>query len=216
MINLEKGGRINLSKDSDGNKLSKIFFGANWGAIKSGGFMGFGSKRTEAVDLDASIVLLDSDKKKVETVYFGHKTSTDRAICHSGDDLVGDTEGDDGMDNETISVELNGVSPRVEYIVFILNSFRNQRFDKIPYMGLRIYSTSTGRPVTRPSDTPNVLAKYNLDNDSKDADTTFVGREAIILGYAYRKDGEWKFKALGNTGTWGSIGEIERVLPNFI
>lgn len=50
----------------------------------------------------------------------------------------------------------------------------------------------------------------------KDSDTTFVGREAIILGYAYRKDGEWKFKALGNTGSWQSIGEIERALPNFI
>lgn len=40
MINLSKGGRVNLSKD--GNKLSKVFFGANWGAIKSGGFLGFG------------------------------------------------------------------------------------------------------------------------------------------------------------------------------
>lgn len=61
-------------------------------------------------------------------------------------------------------------------------------------MGLRIYTTSDGRPNSN----PNVLAKYNLDNDSKDSDTTFVGREAIILGYAYRKDDEWKFKALGN------------------
>lgn len=39
MINLSKGGRVNLSKDDNGNKLSKVFFGANWGAIKSGGFM---------------------------------------------------------------------------------------------------------------------------------------------------------------------------------
>lgn len=44
MINLSKGG----------NKLSKVFFGANWGAIKSGGFMGFGG------DLDASVVLMDA------------------------------------------------------------------------------------------------------------------------------------------------------------
>lgn len=206
MINLSKGGRVNLSKD--GNKLSKVFFGANWGAIKSGGFMGFGGG-TEAVDLDASVVLMDASKRKLETVYFGHKDSSDRAIHHSGDDLVGDTNGDDGMDNETISVELDRIRPEVEYVAFILNSYRHQRFDKIPYMGLRIYTTSDG---TR----PNVLAKYNLDNDSKDSDTTFVGREAIILGYAYRKDGEWKFKALGNTGSWQSIGEIERVLPNFI
>lgn len=81
---------------------------------------------------------------------------------------------------------------------------------------LALMLKADGRPVTRPNSNPNVLAKYNLDNDSKDPETTFVGREAIVLGYAYRKDGEWKFKALGNTGSWQSIGEIERVLPNLI
>lgn len=200
MINLSKGGRVNLSKDDNGNKLSKVFFGANWGAIKSGGFMGFGGG-TEAVDLDASVVLMDASKRKLEIVYFGHKDSSDRAIHHSGDDLVGDTNGDDGMDNETISVELDRIRPEVEYVAFILNSYRHQRFDKIPYMGLRIYTTSDGRPVTRPNSNPNVLAKYNLDNDSKDSDTTFVGREAIILGYAYRKDGSSRLlvtQALGS------------------
>lgn len=135
MINLSKGGRVNLSKDDNGNKLSKVFFGANWGAIKSGGFLGFGGG-TEAVDLDASVVLMDANKRKLETVYFGHKDSSDRAIHHSGDDLVGDTDGDDGMDNETISVELDRIRPEVEYVAFILNSYRHQRFDKIPYMGL--------------------------------------------------------------------------------
>lgn len=193
MINLSKGGRVNLSKDDNGNKLSKVFFGANWGAIKSGGFMGFGGG-TEAVDLDASVVLMDASKRKLETVYFGHKDSSDRAIHHSGDDLVGDTNGDDGMDNETISVELDRIRPEVEYVAFILNSYRHQRFDKIPYMGLRIYTTSDGRPVT----VQTLILMYNLDNDSNDPDTTFAGREAIILGYAYRKDDEWKFKALGN------------------
>ena len=118
MINLSKGGRVNLSKDDNGNKLSKVFFGANWGAIKSGGFLGFGGG-TEAVDLDASVVLMDANKRKLETVYFGHKDSSDRAIHHSGDDLVGDTDGDDGMDNETISVELDRIRPEVEYVAFI-------------------------------------------------------------------------------------------------
>lgn len=215
MINLSKGGRVNLSKDDNGNKLSKVFFGANWGAIKTGGFLGFGCS-TEAVDLDASVVLMDSNKRKLETVYFGHKVSTDGAIRHSGDDLVGDTDGDDGLDNETISVELDRINANVQYVAFILNSYKHQEFDEIPYMGLRIYTTADGRPVTSPNANPNILAKYNLENDDKDPETTFRGREAIILGYAYRKDGEWKFKALGNTGTWSSIREIESILPNFI
>lgn len=215
MISLSKGGRVNLSKDENGNSLSKIFFGANWGAIKTGGFLGFGSN-TESVDLDASVIMLDSSNHAIETVYFGHKDSYDGSIHHSGDDLVGDTDGDDGMDNETISVELREVRSETDKIVFILNSYRHQKFDKIPYMGLRIYTTANGKPVSSPSDSPNVLAKYNLSNDSNDTDTTFRGREAIILGYAYRKDGEWKFKALGNTGEWTSIEEIKSVLPNYI
>ena len=33
MINLSKGGRINLSKESN-NGLEKLFFGSNWGAIQ--------------------------------------------------------------------------------------------------------------------------------------------------------------------------------------
>lgn len=215
MINLQKGGRINLSKDDAGNSLNHLFFGANWGAIKKGGFMGFGGGTT-AVDLDASIVLLDANKREVDTVYFGHKVSKDGAIRHSGDDLVGDTDGDDGMDNETISVNLSKIAPNVEYLVCILNSFRNQRFDEIPYMGLRIYTTTDNKPVSSPSQTPNVLASYNLKSDNGDPDMTFKGRQAIILGVAYRKDGEWKFKALGNTGDWGSIAEIKRVIPSII
>lgn len=39
---------------------------------------------------------------------------------------------------------------------------------------------------------------------------------ALVFCKLYRKDGTWKFKALGNTGSWQSIGEIERVLPNLI
>lgn len=215
MVNLSKGGRVNLSKDENGNSLSKVFFGVNWGAIKTGGFLGFGGS-TESVDLDASVVLMDENKRKLETVYFGHKHSSDGAIHHSGDDLTGDTNGDDGMDNETIAVDLDKIRNSVHYVAFILNSFRHHKFDKIPYMGLRIYTTANNRPVTRPNETPNVLAKYNLDNESNDPETTFKGREGIVLGYAYRKDGEWKFKALGNTGTWESIGEIERELSNLI
>lgn len=215
MVNLSKGGRVNLSKDENGNSLSKLFFGVNWGAIKTGGFLGFGGS-IESVDLDASVVLMDENKRKLETVYFGHKHSSDGAIHHSGDDLTGDTDGNDGMDNETIAVDLDKIRNSVHYVAFILNSFRHHKFDKIPYMGLRIYTTANNRPVTRPNEAPNVLAKYNLDNESNDPETTFKGREGIILGYAYRKDGEWKFKALGNTGTWESIGEIERELSNFI
>lgn len=215
MINLSKGGRVNLSKDENGNTLSQLFFGVNWGAIKTGGFLGFGSSK-KAVDLDASVVLLDENKQDVETIYFGNKHSIDGSVHHSGDDLTGDVDGDDEMDNETISVNLNKVNNKIHYIAFILNSYSHQTFDEIPYMRMRIYTTADNRPVSSPRDTPNILAKYNLENDSNDPETTFQNREGIVLGYAYRKNGEWKFKALGNTGTWTSISMIKRALPNLI
>lgn len=212
--NLEAGGRINLSKNDDGSAiLSKIFFGANWGAISRGkGFLGFGSSK-EAVDLDASIVMLDSDKRKVETVYFGHKNSNDGAIHHSGDDLTGDTDGDDGQDNEVISIDLARVSPRVDHLVFILNSYSHQQFDEIPYIGMRIYTTKNGRPATSTHDDGTILAKYRVVNKE---DPSFVGKEGMILGEAYRKDGEWKFKAIGLTTHDRSINEIEHRLASIL
>lgn len=194
-INLQKGRRIDLSKEST---ASVFRIGLGWDAAQPG----------KEFDLDAMALMLKADGKILSDnnmVFYGNLEDPAKSVKHSGDnrtgagdDLVGDTNGDDGMDNETISVELDRIRPEVEYVAFILNSYRHQRFDKIPYMGLRIYTTSDGRPVTRPNSNPNVLAKYNLDNDSNDPDTTFAGREAIILGYAYRKDDEWKFKALGN------------------
>ena len=211
---LEIGGRLNLSKTDSGERINnKIFFGANWGAIPSKGFFGGSPK---AVDLDASIIVLDSNKRKIDTVYYGHKVSNDSAIVHSGDDLTGDTDGDDGQDNEVISIDLSRVDSRAEHLVFVLNSYRHQQFDEIPYMGLRIYTTDNNRPSTSTRDSGHILAKFDLKNGTNDPDSTFVGREAIILGDAYRKDGEWKFKVIGRTTHDRDIASIINSLPNIL
>lgn len=199
MINLSKGGRINLSKDENGNSLDVIFFGANWGMIRSGMF-GLGTKT--AVDLDASVILLDAQGNHVNTVYFGNKSAP--GIQHSGDDLVGDADGDDGMDNETIAVQLSRIDDRVEHVFFVLNSYRNQKFDKIPYIGIRIYTSPNNRPKTRVTDPVNVLASYSLKSDAED----FKGKLSVILGEAYRRSGEWKFKAIGEFGMDGGSSGI--------
>lgn len=198
MINLSKGGRISLSKDESGNSLDHIFFGANWGMIR--GFLG-----KTAVDLDASVILLDAQGNHVTTVYFGHKDAP--GIHHSGDDLVGDANGDDGMDNETIAVQLSKIDTRVEHVFFVLNSYRNQKFDKIPYIGIRIYTSPNNKPKTRINDPVNVLASYSLKSDSDD----FNGKLSVILGEAYRRNGEWKFKAIGEFGMDGGSSGISNM-----
>lgn len=208
MINLSKGGRINLSKESN-NGLDKLFFGSNWGCIQHKGFLGIGGSK-EAVDLDSTVLMYDENKKCLGEVSYRQLQAP--GIRHSGDDRVGDTNGNDGLDNETIAVSLKDLSPRVHYLAFILNNFTHQKFGEIPYMGLRIYTadqvqTNVNIPV-------NNLAKFNLE-DGKEG-TKIVDKQAVILGVAYKKDGEWKFKAVGEFGGWYSIDSMKEPTKAFL
>jgi tellurium resistance protein TerZ len=181
-INLQKGQRINLEK-SNGSKLENICVGVNWGAIEKKGF--FGGKSMEAVDLDASCALFNSNKQLVDIVYFGNLTSKDRAVKHSGDDLVGDTGGDDGLDNEVITLNFNQLDSSVEHVAFVLNSFKGQDFATIPFASIRIYEGT-------PSRVNEVFAKYDIANGAG-----FAGHVSMVLGVFYKKNGEWKFNAVG-------------------
>jgi tellurium resistance protein TerZ len=191
---LNKGERINLTKnvdDSNSEKVNNICMGANWGAIvRKGGW--FSSDRVESVDLDATVLLYDSNKTKVGEVSFRNLRNSNNSICHSGDDRKGDIDGDDGLDNEIIKVDLSRVPSNVSYIVFILNSYSMQNFAEIPYARLRIYEGT-------PTKVNNVLASYEANN---------MNGLAIVLGHMYRKDGWWKFKADGICSSERSINEI--------
>lgn len=209
MINLSKGGRINLSKDESGNSLDKIFFGSNWGMIKERSIFGIGGSKI-AVDLDSSIILLDANGNKVDIVYYGHKDAP--GIHHYGDDLTGDANGDDGIDNETVELTLSKIDSRVEHVFFVLNSFKHQKFDKVPYIGIRIYTSPNNKPKQRISDPVTVLAQYSL----KDMASEFAGKESIILGEAYKRNGEWKFKAVGEFGNIKNVSDFPAACKQLI
>ncbi|MBN8642809.1 MAG: tellurium resistance TerZ family protein [Flavobacteriales bacterium] len=180
-INLEKGQRINLEK-SNGSKLQNICVGINWGAIEKKGF--FGTSK-EPVDLDGSCCIYDASKNILDTVSFKKLTSSDQAIKHSGDDLTGDLNGDDGLDNEVITMDLSRLNSNANYVAFFINSFRGQDFKDIPFASIRIYE---GTP-TRVSE---VFAKYDVANDK-----AFAGSVSMILGVFYKRNDEWKFNAIG-------------------
>jgi tellurium resistance protein TerZ len=180
-INLEKGQRINLEK-TNGNKLQNVCVGINWGAIEKKGL--FGTKK-EPVDLDGSCVVFDDTKKKIDSVNFRRLTSSDGAIKHSGDDLTGDLNGDDGLDNEVITLDLSRLSPNASYVAFFVNSFKGQDFKDIPFASIRIYE---GTP-TRVSEE---FARYDIANDA-----SFAGNVTMILGAFYKRNGVWKFNAIG-------------------
>ncbi len=183
-INLQKGQRIDLAKKS-GETLSQFCVGVNWGAITKKNWLGMTSM--EAVDLDASCAQFDANGNCLDVVYFGNLKSADGAIKHSGDDLTGDTDGDDGLDNEIITVNLKNINPRTEKIAFVLNSFRGHDFKTIPFASIRIYEGT-------PTMVKEVYATYDIANDS-----SFAGSVSMVMGVFYKRNGEWKFNAIGES-----------------
>ena len=216
---LEKGQRINLEK-SDGSKLTEFCVGVNWGAIEtSGGFLGLGKKIID-VDLDLSCVLIDANNKICDHIYSplykfeflqrygmprGKLDTNDRALHHSGDDLEGDKGGDDGLDNEIITVSLSKISSNISQIFFFLNNVGQEDFSQIPYAKIRMYEGT-------PTRVKSVFASYDVS-----AERQYSGKRAIIMGKLYKKDGEWKFHAIGDPTNDSNLCEtIQRILKSYL
>ncbi|KAL7444120.1 hypothetical protein ACHAXM_009870 [Skeletonema potamos] len=119
------------------------------------------------IDLDASAVCLDKNLNLVDMVYFKHLRSEDGAIHHSGDEREGDEIGDD----EKIIVAFNAVNPRVEHIVFVINSYSEQELDDVAMASCHLFD-----PVTRKD-----LATYTLTNNS-----SLDKHTALLLADLYR------------------------------
>lgn len=201
-INLTKGQRINLKKEN-GNTLQDVCVGINWGAIEKKSWLGGRSK--EAVDLDASCALYDDNKKLLDVVYFGSLKSKDNSITHSGDDLTGDMDGDDGLDNEIISVNFSKLNPLVSHVAFVLNSFRGHDFGTIPFASIRIYEGT-------PTRVNEVFATYDIANGP-----SFSGHVSMVMGIFYKKNGEWKFNAIGEPTKDKKLEQtINTVTANFL
>jgi tellurium resistance protein TerZ len=144
---------------------------------------GFGSNK-EGVDLDASAVLFASNNQVIDVIYFGKLISSDGAVKHSGDDLIGDTDGDDGLDNEIITVNLNLLNPGVDKIVFLLNSYKGQDFATIPFANIRLYEGTPDR-------VQSVFAKFDIAKDPK-----FAGNVSMVIEKLYKKNNQWKFETI--------------------
>jgi tellurium resistance protein TerZ len=198
-INLQKGQRINLVKSS-GSTLQNICVGINWGAIVTKNWLGMASK--EAVDLDASCVLYDENKTVLDIIYFGNLRSAEGAISHSGDDLTGDMDGDDGLDNEIITVDFARLNPAVSNIAFVLNSFRGQDFGTIPFASIRIYEGT-------PTRVNEIFATFDIANGSG-----FAGHVSMVMGVFYKKNNEWKFNAIGEPTKDRNLQETINTVTN--
>ena len=207
-INLQKGQRINLEKET-GAKLQQFCVGCNWGAITvPGKFLGLG-KKTVDVDLDLSCAMFDAAGKMRDHLYSplyrteflsqynlppGKLDSLDGALHHTGDDRSGDTDGDDGLDNEIITVDLQRVNPDVKQIFFFLNNCGSEDFSQIPYASIRMFEG-------KPDHVDKVFAAYNIS-----ADVAYKGKTALVMGELYRHNDDWKFNAIGDAYPHPNLG----------
>lgn len=219
-IRLEKGQRINLEKET-GAKLTSFCVGCNWGAIVKKTFFGLSSSVVD-VDLDLSCLMFDAEGKPIDHIYsplyrFGDRNvglpngkvdSVDHALHHTGDDTQGDQNGDDGLDNEIITVDLNKVSSQTNSIVFFLNIYNNNEFSgdfsEIPYASIRMYEGTATK-------VHSVFAQYDVA--TKD---NCRGMRALVMGKLYRRNGEWKFAAIGDAFEDRNIVQtIGRVMKDY-
>ncbi|MDD5268427.1 MAG: TerD family protein [Methylococcales bacterium] len=193
-INLQKGQKISLSKESGGT-LSKVVMGLGWDAKKTGGGllkgMFGGGSSSSSIDLDASCVLFNEEKEVLDTVYFGQLKSRDGSIVHTGDNRTGEGDGDD----EQIIVDLDKIPLAVKSLVFTVSSYTGQTFDTVENAYCRIVDNSN----------KNEIARYTLSAQGS--------HTAQIMAKLYRHGGEWKMHAIGENGTGRTIANI---LPQIV
>jgi tellurium resistance protein TerZ len=183
-VNLQKGQKISLEKEA-GGALSRVTMGLGWDVAKSGGFFGFGAK-SQAVDLDASVVMFDEANRPVDVVWFRQLKSRDGSITHTGDNRTGAGEGDD----EQIVVDLRTVPPSVKALVFTVNSFTGQNFSTVQNAFCRIFDTNSNKEI----------ARYDLSVQGS--------HTAQIMAKLYRHNGEWKMHAIGENGTGRTFDDL--------
>lgn len=215
-INLLKGQTIDLRKNEKGENtfdLSQVTMGLGWDVRqKEKGLLGkfFGNKDEEEYDLDAIAFLLDANGKVAnlgrtarignrdiglyegDIIYFNSLKHPSGQIWLTGDNRTGAGEGDD----EQIIVKLDSLPERYQKIVFVVSIYQgernNQHFSMVDNAFIRAVD-ARGKEIT----------KYSLSGDS-----SLTGMCSMIFAEAYRKDKDWKFRAIGEPYKTDNFVEI--------
>ncbi len=177
-VSLSKGGNVSLSKEAPGLEAIKI--GCGWDAQSLSG---------AAFDLDASVFLCGADgkvTKENDFIYYNNLQGANGAVVHAGDSRTGEGSGDD----EVIMMSLKDMPPELVKAAFVVTIHeavsRGQNFGMVENAFIRIVNAANDVEI----------ARYDLTED-------FSGETAVIFGEVYQKNGEWKFKAVGQGSTEG-------------
>jgi uncharacterized protein YjbI with pentapeptide repeats/stress response protein SCP2 len=168
---LTKGDRFNLSKEVP--NFHQLAIALGWEV----------NQTDKNYDIDASVFMLAANGRIPEEKYFvfyNNLASLDGAVRHSGDNINGKIDGDD----ETIYVDLAKINSSIQEIVFVVTIHegqeKNQNFSQVKNAFIRLYNRET----------KSELVRYNLKE-------VFSRETALEFGRLYKKDGEWRFQAVG-------------------
>ena len=183
-INLVKGQRIEMS-------LTKLIVEMGWKVNPNA---------NPPYDLDASTFLLRANGEigvEEDFVFYGscktidtpdgkRPVSHDNSVLGSVDD-PGDDKNNTGEGNEEIEVDLSKTSDLIEQIIFTASIYwekgapsEKYNFGQVRDAYILIKNAVTGEEICR----------YDLDED-------FSTEKGVEFGRLYRRNGSWKFEALG-------------------
>lgn len=182
-VSLTKGGNISLAKSAPG--MTRAFIGLGWDARTTDG---------SAFDLDASAILCGADGKALNDanfIFYNQLSDPSGAVVHQGDNRTGAGDGDD----EVITVDLSALPAEVERIVIPVSIHdSNFNFGMVSDAYIRVFD----------GDDPNNndrVTRYDLGEDA-------ANENSMVFGELYKRNGEWKFKAIGQGYSDGLAGIV--------
>jgi len=129
-------------------------------------------------DVDGSCVMMDANKRTVETVSYSQLSSNDNTVKHSGDDRTGEGGGDD----EVIKVALEKLPEHIHYLLFIVTVFsKNYTFADVKSCYVRMVHRK----------------KFGKNPELSRLDLSGGPGEAMALACLVRKGSYWSMVALG-------------------
>lgn len=185
-INLVKGQRVEIG-------LSKLIVEMGWKVNPNA---------KPPYDLDASTFLLRSNGEigvEEDFVFYGscntietpegkRPVSNDGSVLGSVDDL-GDDDDNTGEGNEEIEVDLSKTNALIDQIIFTASIYwekgapsEKYNFGQVRNAYILIKNAVSGEEICR----------YDLDED-------FSTEKGVEFGRLYRRNGAWKFEAVGTS-----------------
>lgn len=164
-MNLQKNQSVSLVK-AGRPVLSTVKMGLGWEPA-------FGGR---AIDLDASVIVYGPQREHLATCYFGKLSVLGGAVQHAGDNLTGAGSGDD----EVISINLGALPANATGLVFTVNSYSGQKFNKVAKAYCRLFDAVTSEEMVR----------FDLTHGE-------ARRGVLMAKMVKQNSGEWEMTALG-------------------